>query len=52
MKGKNQKKSVKKPKTAVKGKRYRCAICKKLSPKPVLSAPYYCPEHTPYWDDK
>lgn len=32
------------PKTAIKGKRYRCAICHKRSPKPVKKpAPWYCP---------
>lgn len=32
------------PKTAVKGKRYRCASCRKRSPKPVKTpAPWYCP---------
>ena len=32
------------PKTAVKGKRYRCAVCRKRSPKPVKTpAPWYCP---------
>jgi hypothetical protein len=32
------------PKTAVKGKRYRCAKCRKRSPKPVHGpAPWYCP---------
>lgn len=32
------------PKTAVKGKRYRCAMCRKRSPKPVKTpAPWYCP---------
>ncbi len=32
------------PKTAVKGKRYRCAGCRKRSPKPVKTpAPWYCP---------
>jgi ribosomal protein L37AE/L43A len=31
-------------KTAVKGKRYRCAKCRKRSPKPVKTpAPWYCP---------
>ena len=33
------------PKTAVKGKRYRCAGCRKRSPKPVkTAAPWYCPQ--------
>ena len=32
------------PKTAVKGKRYLCAGCRKRSPKPVKTpAPWYCP---------
>jgi len=32
------------PKTAVKGKRYHCAKCRKRSPKPVkTAAPWYCP---------
>lgn len=32
------------PKTAAKGKRYRCAKCRKRSPKPVKTpAPWYCP---------
>ena len=32
------------PKTAVKGKRFLCAICRKRSPKPVKTpAPWYCP---------
>ena len=32
------------PKTAVKGKRFRCAACRKRSPKPVKTpAPWYCP---------
>ena len=32
------------PKTAVKGKRYRCAACRKRSPQPVKTpAPWYCP---------
>lgn len=31
------------PRTAVRGKRYRCAKCHKRSPKPVLTpAPWYC----------
>ena len=31
------------PKTAVKGKRYLCAQCRKRSPKPVMApAPWYC----------
>jgi ribosomal protein L37AE/L43A len=33
------------PKTAVKGKRYRCAKCRKRSPRPVKTpAPWYCPQ--------
>jgi hypothetical protein len=36
------------PKTAVKGKRYRCAKCHKRSPKPVKTpAPWYCPTCLP-----
>jgi hypothetical protein len=32
------------PKTALKGKRYRCAICRKRCPKPIkMPAPWYCP---------
>jgi hypothetical protein len=32
------------PKTAVKGKRYLCAKCRKRSPKPVkVPSPWYCP---------
>jgi len=32
------------PKTAIKGKRFRCAGCRKRSPKPVKTpAPWYCP---------
>lgn len=32
------------PKTAIKGKRYLCARCRKRSPKPVKTpAPWYCP---------
>jgi hypothetical protein len=31
------------PKTSVKGKRYRCARCRKRSPRPVKTpAPWYC----------
>jgi ribosomal protein L37AE/L43A len=33
------------PKTAIKGKRYRCAKCRKRSPRPVKTpAPWYCPK--------
>ena len=33
------------PKTAIKGKRYLCARCRKRSPKPVKTlAPWYCPK--------
>ena len=33
------------PKTAVKGKRFHCAGCRKRSPKPVKTpAPWYCPD--------
>src|SRR5258708_1233449 len=32
------------PKTAIKGKRFRCATCRKRSPRPVkILAPWYCP---------
>lgn len=32
------------PRTALKGKRYRCAGCRKRSPKPIKTpAPWYCP---------
>jgi len=32
------------PKTAVKGKRFLCAMCRMRSPKPVkISAPWFCP---------
>lgn len=32
------------PKTAVKGKRYLCAKCRKRSPRRVTTpAPWYCP---------
>ena len=32
------------PKTAVRGKRYLCAKCRKRSPRPVTTpAPWYCP---------
>ena len=32
------------PKTAIKGKRYLCAKCRKRSPRPVKTpAPWYCP---------
>jgi len=35
------------PKTAVKGKRYHCAVCRKRSPKPVKTpAPWLCPRCT------
>jgi hypothetical protein len=37
----------KRPKTAIKGKRYHCAMCRKRSPKPVKTpAPWYCPACT------
>jgi ribosomal protein L37AE/L43A len=33
------------PKTVVKGKRYRCAKCRKRSPKPIKTpTPWYCPK--------
>jgi hypothetical protein len=32
------------PKTAVRGKRYLCARCRRRSPRPVTTpAPWYCP---------
>jgi ribosomal protein L37AE/L43A len=35
-------------KTAVRGKRYLCAKCRKRSPKPVTTpAPWYCPNCRP-----
>lgn len=35
------------PKTAVKGKRYLCARCRKRSPRRVTTpAPWYCPNCT------
>lgn len=36
-------KNVKKPRTAPRLKRYRCAICRKRGKEQVVSAPYYCP---------
>ena len=41
------KREVKKPKTKVKGKRYKCSVCGKraVSSKDSPFAPYYCPEH-------
>lgn len=39
-------KELKKPKTAEdKGKRYRCCVCRKKSPRKIKHAPYHCPEH-------
>ena len=36
----------KKPKTAAdKGKRYRCCVCRKRSPRKTTQVPYYCAEH-------
>jgi hypothetical protein len=36
------------PRTALRGKRYLCAICRKRSPKPVTTpAPWYCPNCRP-----
>lgn len=33
------------PRTAVRGKRYRCAVCRKRSPTAVTTpAPWYCPK--------
>jgi hypothetical protein len=32
------------PKTAVRGKRFLCAVCRRRSPRPVKTpAPWYCP---------
>jgi ribosomal protein L37AE/L43A len=46
--GQKVKKESKKPKTATKGKRYRCAGCRKRSPKPIKApAPWYCPTCNP-----
>ena len=40
------KREYKKPKTAAdKGKRYRCCVCRKRSPRKTLQVPYYCPTH-------
>lgn len=37
------------PKTAVRGKRYHCARCRKRSPRPVTTpAPWYCPNCLPH----
>lgn len=37
------KKNHKKAKSAEpKGKRYRCSVCKKKSPKKIKNVPYYC----------
>lgn len=36
------------PKTAAKGKRYLCAVCRKRSPRKVTApAPWYCPKCRP-----
>ena len=33
------------PKTAVRGKRYLCTVCRKWGPQPVKTpAPWYCPK--------
>jgi len=38
------KKNRKKAKSAEpKGKRYRCAVCKRKSPRKIKGVPYYCP---------
>ena len=42
MRGLFPKRNRKKPKTAVRMKRYRCAICRKKAEQ-ATSAPYYCP---------
>ena len=40
------------PKTAVKGKRFLCAGCRKRSPRPVKTpAPWYCPRCLRVGDD-
>ena len=40
------------PKTAVKGKRFLCAKCRKRSPRPVKTpAPWYCPNCLAEKDD-
>jgi hypothetical protein len=41
------------PKAAVKGKRYRCAKCRKRNPKPIrMPAPWYCPKClNQYWPE-
>ena len=42
----NRKKEFKKPKSAEdKGKRYRCCICRKKSPRKTKMVPFYCAEH-------
>lgn len=43
MRGLFPKRNRKKPKTAVRQKRYRCAICRKKAEQ-ATSAPYYCPK--------
>jgi len=42
MRGVFPKRNQKKPKTAQRLRRYRCAICRKKGAQ-VASAPYYCP---------
>lgn len=37
----------KKPRIRQRGKRYRCTICGKRSPR-TTKAPYYCPAHEDY----
>lgn len=44
MRGLFPKRNRKKPKTAQRLKRYRCAICRKKAEQ-ATSAPYYCPKH-------
>jgi ribosomal protein L37AE/L43A len=40
---KPSRREAKKPKTAVKGKRLKCAVCHKRSPRRVTTpAPWYC----------
>jgi len=43
MRGSPPRRNIKKPKTAVRLKRYKCAICRKKSGQ-ATAAPYYCPK--------
>jgi hypothetical protein len=41
------------PRTAERGKRYLCAMCRKRSPRPVYGpAPWYCPKCSPPTDGR